>query len=87
MHRLFNLQPKILRDIWPTRSEVQETEKRLVIPSVFKLVSNRVNFGNKEWSALSIPNNPEQSYLYQWNAGSTYIRSPRYMQVYTFLNL
>ena len=34
--------PIYLRDIWPSRSEVQEVEKNLVIPSVFKLVSNRL---------------------------------------------
>ena len=70
-----------LKDIWPSRNEVQEIERRHVIPSVFKLVSNRLNFGNKEWSAMNIPNHPEQEHLYQWNASSTYIRAPRYMQV------
>ena len=30
---------------------------------------------------MNIPNHPEQEHLYQWNASSTYIRAPRYMQV------
>ena len=32
--------PIYLRDIWPSRSEVQEVEKTLVIPSVFKVRKN-----------------------------------------------
>ena len=71
-----------LRDIWPSRAEVQEIEQRQVIPSVFKLVSNRVGYGNKEWSALAIPSQQERVQLYQWNGTSTYIRPPKYMQVF-----
>ena len=71
-----------LRDIWPSRAEVQEIEQRQVIPSVFKLVSNRVGYGNKEWSALAIPSQQERAQLYQWNGTSTYIRPPKYMQVF-----
>lgn len=75
-----NEKPIFLKDIWPTRSEVQEVERCQVIPSVFKLVSNRISFGNKEWSALQVPNNPQNSKLYQWNQLSTFIRPPNYLQ-------
>jgi aconitate hydratase len=49
-----NDKPVFLRDIWPTRDEVQEVERRQVIPSVFKLVGNRVSYGNKEWCGLQV---------------------------------
>ena len=70
-----------LKDIWPTRDEIQELEKRQVIPAVFKLVSTRLNYGNKEWSTLAIPSAPENAALYQWNPSSTFIRPPSYLQV------
>ena len=59
---------------------MQEIERCLVIPSVFKLVSNRISYGNKEWSNLNVPNNPENSLLYQWNSLSTFIQPPNYLQ-------
>ena len=71
--------PVFLRDIWPSRSEVQEVEKNLVIPSVFKLVSNRLRFGNKEWSNLNVPAKSSCQQLFQWSEESTFIRSPSYL--------
>ena len=72
--------PVFLKDIWPSRQEVQEIERCLVIPSVFKLVSNRISYGNKEWSNLNVPNSSENSLLYQWNPLSTFIQPPNYLQ-------
>ena len=69
-----------LRDIWPSRDEVREVEKHHVIPSVFKLVSNRIQFGNKEWSNLHVPYAEESPLLYAWNSSSTFIRPPSYFQ-------
>ena len=78
--------PIFLKDIWPSRSEVQEIERCQVIPSVFKLVSNRINYGNKEWSNLQVPNKAGNSLLYQWNIDSTFIRPPNYLQDMTELS-
>ena len=72
--------PVYLRDIWPSRSEVQEVEKNLVIPSVFKLVSNRLRFGNKEWSNLNVPAQGSCQELFQWSPESTFIRPPSYLK-------
>lgn len=75
-----NDKPIFLKDIWPSRDEVQEVEKYQVIPSVFKLVSNRIRYGiNKEWSNLNVPKCLENPLLYQWNPGSTFIRPPLYL--------
>ncbi len=79
--------PVYLKDIWPTRGEIQELEKRQVIPAVFKLVSTRINYGNKEWSCLDIPSSLENPALFQWDVASTLIRSPSYLQVKLILDL
>lgn len=75
-----NDKPVFLKDIWPSRQEVQEIEKRHVIPSIFKLVSNRISFGNKEWSHLHVPSRSDNKLLYQWNSESTFIRPPKYLE-------
>lgn len=74
-----NDKPVFLKDIWPSRSEVHQVEKCQVIPSVFNLVSNRIRYGNKEWSNLNVPTSLENPLLYQWNPGSTFIRPPLYL--------
>lgn len=72
--------PVFLADIWPSRQEVGEVEQRHVIPAVFKLVSNRVSYGNKEWSALPVPQSAVNSHLYHWCPSSTFIQPPSYIQ-------
>ena len=32
-----------LKDIWPTRSEIQEVEKKYVLPSMFEEVYSKIN--------------------------------------------
>ena len=34
--------PVFLRDIWPTRSEIQEVERKFVIPAMYKEVYSRI---------------------------------------------
>ncbi|XP_064644944.1 cytoplasmic aconitate hydratase-like isoform X2 [Lineus longissimus] len=64
--------PVFLRDIWPTREEIQEVERKFVIPSMFKEVYSKIQFGNERWNALEAP----ESLLYPWDVASTYIKSP-----------
>lgn len=35
--------PVFLKDIWPTRSEIQEVEKKFVLPSMFEEVYSKIN--------------------------------------------
>ena len=35
--------PVFLKDIWPTRSEIQEVEKKYVLPSMFEEVYSKIN--------------------------------------------
>ena len=61
-----------LRDIWPSREDIQAVEKKFVIPSMFKDVYSRITDGNESWNKLEAP----EGILYPWDAKSTYIKSP-----------
>ncbi|KAK7022910.1 Aconitate hydratase mitochondrial, partial [Halocaridina rubra] len=65
-------EPVFLRDIWPTRSAIQEVEQRHVVPTMFKEVYARITTGNDRWNKLEAP----QGTLYPWDSVSTYIKSP-----------
>merc|ERR1712123_277661 len=61
-----------LRDIWPTRDEIQAVETKYVIPAMFKEVYSKISTGNPNWNKLSAPT----SILYPWDTMSTYIKLP-----------
>uniref|UniRef100_A0A673L3M3 Iron-responsive element-binding protein 2 n=1 Tax=Sinocyclocheilus rhinocerous TaxID=307959 RepID=A0A673L3M3_9TELE len=61
-----------LRDIWPSKEEVNHTEENIVIASMFKELRSRmeVTFWNRLESA--------ESALFPWDPKSTYIRCPSF---------
>uniref|UniRef100_A0A8C9U6M1 Aconitase 1 n=1 Tax=Scleropages formosus TaxID=113540 RepID=A0A8C9U6M1_SCLFO len=61
-----------LRDIWPTREEIQDVEREFVIPAMFKEVYEKIEKGNERWSNLKASSDK----LYSWDPNSTYIKSP-----------
>ncbi|XP_050308344.1 cytoplasmic aconitate hydratase-like isoform X2 [Anthonomus grandis grandis] len=61
-----------LRDIWPTRAEIQEVEKQFVIPAMFKEVYAKIESGSQQWQSLNAP----AGKLYPWSSESTYIKKP-----------
>ncbi|XP_051918344.1 cytoplasmic aconitate hydratase [Hippocampus zosterae] len=61
-----------LRDIWPTREEIQREERKFVIPSMFREVYEKIEKVNERWNSLVAPSEK----LYPWDATSTYIKSP-----------
>ncbi|KAM9376461.1 iron-responsive element-binding protein 2 isoform 2-T2 [Pholidichthys leucotaenia] len=63
-----------LRDIWPSREEVQQTEEDTVISSIFKDLRGRMEKGNTFWNNLESPD----SVVFPWDHKSTYIRSPSF---------
>ncbi|XP_071826270.1 cytoplasmic aconitate hydratase-like isoform X2 [Apostichopus japonicus] len=65
-----------LRDIWPTRDEIQEVERQYVIPAMFKEVYAKIEKGNNRWNELDAP----ESKLYPWDSQSTYIKSPPFFE-------
>ncbi|TNN00409.1 hypothetical protein fugu_011655 [Takifugu bimaculatus] len=63
-----------LRDIWPSREEVRETEEDTIISSIFKDLRQRIEKGNMFWSNIECPD----SVVFPWDHKSTYIRSPSF---------
>jgi len=61
-----------LRDIWPSREEIQAVETKYVIPAMFEEVYKKITTGNPNWNKLSAPS----SILYPWDTSSTYIKHP-----------
>jgi len=72
-------QEVFLRDIWPSREEIQEVERKHVIPAMFKEVYARIQHGNERWNKLDAP----ESMLYPWDPKSTYIKSPPFFEEMT----
>lgn len=71
-----NGQDVFLRDIWPTRAQIQEVESKYVIPSMFQEVYSKISSGNSNWNKLEAP----ESLLYPWDKTSTYIKQPPFFQ-------
>ncbi|KAI3376647.1 hypothetical protein L3Q82_017082, partial [Scortum barcoo] len=65
-----------LRDIWPTREEIQAVERTFVIPSMFKEVYEKIEKVNERWNSLVAPSDK----LYTWDPKSTYIKSPPFFE-------
>ncbi|XP_050799024.1 cytoplasmic aconitate hydratase [Gopherus flavomarginatus] len=65
-----------LKDLWPTRDEIQAVEHQYVIPGMFKEVYQKIETVNESWNALDAPSDT----LYTWNPKSTYIKSPPFFE-------
>jgi aconitate hydratase len=61
-----------LRDIWPSREEIQEVENKNVLPAMFREVYSKMQFGNQRWNSLPVAEDD----LYPWDSKSTYIKPP-----------
>ncbi len=64
--------PVYLRDIWPTTEEINAAISQFVTPELFKERYSNIFSGTSLWQKIAVTN----SELYQWQTGSTYIRSP-----------
>ncbi|KAM8960180.1 cytoplasmic aconitate hydratase [Pelodytes ibericus] len=71
--------PVFLRDIWPTREEIQAVERKYVIPGMFKEVYEKIEKVNESWNNLKAPTDQ----LYPWDPKSTYIKSPPFFDSLT----
>ncbi|KAM4808981.1 cytoplasmic aconitate hydratase isoform 1-T1 [Rhinophrynus dorsalis] len=71
--------PVFLRDIWPTREEIQAVERQYVIPGMFKEVYEKIEKVNESWNNLKAPTDQ----LYPWDSKSTYIKSPPFFDSLT----
>lgn len=62
-----------LRDIWPSRSEIEQVETQFVIPAMFQEVYSKVTNGNERWNSLEVSGD---SLFYSWDVTSSYIKAP-----------
>jgi aconitate hydratase len=67
-------QPVYLKDIWPTRQEVQALVEKHIKREMYQRVYKSVFDGDAEWAKLQVP----EGDLYQWDAKSTYVKHPPY---------
>ncbi|XP_056137200.1 iron-responsive element-binding protein 2 [Lampris incognitus] len=68
-----------LREVWPSREEVQQTEEDVIISSIFSELRGRMEKGNTFWNNLECPD----SVLFPWDHKSTYICSPSFFHKLT----
>jgi aconitate hydratase len=66
--------PVMLKDLWPTRAEVQAAIDKCIDRAMFERVYGRVFDGDEEWKKLAVPSGD----LYAWDAKSTYVKNPPY---------
>ncbi|XP_065354278.1 cytoplasmic aconitate hydratase-like [Calliphora vicina] len=71
-----NGQKVFLRDIWPSRTEIQEVENKHVIPAMFQEVYSKIELGSEDWQTLQVSDGK----LYPWNKESTYIKRPPFFE-------
>lgn len=65
-------EPVFLRDIWPTKEEIEEVEQTHVVESMFREVYENIERGNKNWAELDAP----KSLHYPWDPTSNYLKKP-----------
>jgi aconitate hydratase A / 2-methylisocitrate dehydratase len=66
--------PVYLKDIWPSRLEVEETIQRAVRPEQFREQYKDVFAGDERWNGLAVP----EGDTYAWDPASTYVKLPPY---------
>jgi aconitate hydratase A / 2-methylisocitrate dehydratase len=67
-------EPVFLRDLWPSRREVEETILRALRSEMFREQYRDVFAGDERWNSLEVP----EGDTYAWDPASTYVRQPPY---------
>ena len=65
-----------LRDIWPTRQEVNEAIESAIESDMFRSSYGEVFEGDENWNGLDVPEGDR----YAWDADSTYVKRPPYFE-------
>ncbi len=65
-----------LRDLWPSSAEIEATIASSVRGEMFTSTYADVFTGDEAWRSLPVPDGD----LYRWDAGSTYVRRPSYLE-------
>ena len=67
--------PVYLKDLWPTREEIDALTAQTVQPDMFLKAYANVFEGSDEWKAVESPTGS----LFPWNLDSTYIQEPPFL--------
>ncbi len=66
--------PVMLKDIWPTQTEVASAVEKFLSPEMFKTIYADVYAGDQQWRSLAVP----EGDLFAWEKDSTYVQHPPY---------
>jgi aconitate hydratase len=66
--------PVFLRDIWPSRQEIEATMAQSLTPAMFRKRYGDVFKGPEEWRKVEVAGGT----TFHWDSGSTYIADPPY---------
>ena len=69
-------QPVFLKDVWPSRQEVEATVQRALQSEMFRKTYAEVFEGSEAWKAMPVP----QGDLYEWDSTSTYVKHPPFFE-------
>ncbi|MEJ2084141.1 MAG: aconitate hydratase AcnA [Acidobacteriota bacterium] len=67
-------EPVFLKDLWPSREEIDETLRRALRPEMFTREYSEVFAGDERWNNLEVPSGD----TYHWDPDSTYVKLPPY---------
>ncbi len=71
-----NGQPVFLKDIWPSRMEVENTIRSAVHSEMFRKEYGEVFQGDEHWRGMPTP----EGDLFAWDPQSTYVKHPPYFE-------
>src|SRR5690242_6066091 len=69
-------QPVYLKDIWPSRMEVEQAIRSSVHSEMFKKEYGEVFQGDESWRGMPTP----EGDLFSWDPNSTYVKHPPYFE-------
>jgi aconitate hydratase len=68
--------PVYLRDIWPSRAEIQEAVSSCIDSAMFRDSYANVFSGDSNWNSVKVPTGDR----FAWAEDSTYVRNPPYFE-------
>ena len=68
--------PVYLKDLWPSRKEIEDLVLSGLTPEMFKKKYGDLDSANPEWNAI----NAATGALYKWDDSSTYIQNPPFFE-------
>ncbi len=74
-----NGNPVYLRDIWPTRDEINKAMEKAMDPEIFEEKYRDIYEGDENWEKLPAP----ERELYEWDERSILIRRPPFLDDFT----